>query len=189
MSRAILADPGLVRGVAVTVQADHGHGPQPVGVGGPQVPGGRLLVERRDQLTVRADPLGHLDHPVVQQLREDDLAGEDARPVLVPDPQRVAEPPGDDQDRGLTPAFEQRVRGHRGAEPDRADLAGRDGLPVRHPEQPADAGQHRIRVPARVFGEQLADSQRAVREPRDHVGERAAPVDPEVPASGHHLAS
>ena len=184
-----LADPGLVRGITVAVHADHGHGAQPVGVGGPQVPGGRLLVQRHDHLAVRADPLGHLDHPAVQQLREDDLAGEDARPVLVADPQRVAEPPGDDQDRGLTPALEQRVGGHRGAEPDRADPLGRDGLPVRDPEQPADPGQHRVLVPARVLREQLADGQAAIRAPRDHVGERAAPVDPELPVPGHHLAS
>jgi hypothetical protein len=184
-----LADPDLVRGVAVAVHADHGHGPQPAGVGGPQAGRDRLLVERHDHLAVRADPLGHLDHPAVQQFGEDDLAGADARPVLVSDPQRVAEPLGDDQGRGLPPALEQRVGGHRGAEPDRADLRARDGPAVRHPEQPADAGQHRVPVPARVLREQLADGQGAIRAARDHVGEGAATVDPEIPAPGHDPAS
>ena len=125
-----LADPGLVRGVAVAVQADHGDRAEAVGVRRRQVGRHRLLVERGDHLAVRADPLGHLDHPVVQQFREDDLAVEDARPVLVADAQRVAEPPGDDQDGGFAAPLQQRVGGHRGAEPDRADLPAGTGCPA-----------------------------------------------------------
>jgi hypothetical protein len=184
-----LADPGLVRRVPVAVQADHGHRPETVGVRGPQLPVCSVLIERQDHLAVRADPLGHLDHPAIQQLGQDDLPVEDARPVLVADPQRVAEAPGDDQDGWLAAAFQQRVGGDRGAEPDRGDPAGRDRLPRHYAKVRADAGQHRVLRPHRVLGQQLAGGQRAVRAPRDDVGERPAPVDPELPAPGHHPAS
>ena len=137
-----LADPGLVRRIPVPVQAHHGRGAEAVGVGGAQVGGHRVLVQRHDHVTLSADPLGRLDHPGIEHLREDDLAVEDARPVLVADAQRVGEAAGDDQHRRLTATFQQRVGGHRGAQPDRGDLVPGMGCPGGTPST--------VRIPART---------------------------------------
>src|ERR1039458_384360 len=55
----------------------------------------------------------------------------------------------------------------------------------RHAEQTPDARDGGIGVPARVLGQQLADGERVIRAARDQVGERAATVDPELPAAVH----
>ena len=87
-----------------------------------------FLVQRADQLAVGADPLGNLDHAVVQLPGQDDVPVEDAGPALVGDAQRVAESVGDDKDSRLALAFKQRVGGHGGAEAHGPDLVGGDGL-------------------------------------------------------------
>ena len=180
-----LADPRLVRGVTVAVHAHHRHRPESVGVGGPQVPGDPLGVERDDDLAVRADPLGRLDHPRVHHLGPDDLAREDRWPFLVADPQRVGEARRDDQDGGLARALQQGIRRDGGAEADHADPLGGNGLAGGDGQQMPDPGHGRIVVAAGVLGEQLVDGQRAIRTPGDHVGERATAVDPELPATVH----
>ena len=56
----------------------------------------RVEIERRAAtVAVGGDALVDLDHPLVQQLGQHDVAVEDARPVLVGDAQRVAEAAGD----------------------------------------------------------------------------------------------
>ena len=117
-----------MRRVAVAVHADHGGGSEAVLVGFYEAFRDGVLVQRREDLAVRADPLAGLDDPLVEHLGEQDPPVEDPRPVLVGDPQRVAEARGDDQDGGLALPLEQRVGGHRGAEPDRRDPLGGDVL-------------------------------------------------------------
>ena len=177
-------DPGQLLFVlreAVAVHKDDGHGAQAVGKGGAQVLFGPVPVERHQHPAGRVHPLVHLDHPLVQQLGQDDVAGEQLRPVLVADAQGVAEAAGDDQERPFAGSFEQSVGGHGGAHPDRADAARRDGRIRAETEQGADAVHGRVRVALRVFGEELAGGERAVRPPGDDIGEGAAPVDPELP--------
>ena len=122
--RAMAADALLVLRVAVAVHEDDGGGTEPVGVGRAERLLGCLLVERADEVAVGADPFADLDHPVVELLGEHDVAVEDARPGLVADAQRVAEPLGDHQDGRLALALEQRVGRDGGAEPHGADLVG-----------------------------------------------------------------
>ncbi len=184
-ARGDLPDPRLVRRVAVPVQADDGGRAEPVLVGASQAGGHRVLVERDQDLAVRADPLGGLDHPGVQQVRPDDLPVEDPRPVLVGDPQRVGEPGGDDQHARLARALKQGIGRHRGAQADHGDSFGRNILPGGDAEQLPDAGHRRVGVGAGVLRQQLVHRERAVGAARDHVGERAAAVDPELPPAVH----
>ncbi|MGF6416458.1 hypothetical protein OKW37_008217 [Paraburkholderia sp. MM5482-R2] len=46
----------------------------------------------------------------------------------------------------------------------------------------ANPGDSRIAILLRVFGKQLVRGERAIRAARDDIGERAAAVDPELPA-------
>jgi hypothetical protein len=160
-----------------------------------------VLVQRDQHLTRGRHPLSGLDNPGVQQLGQHDLAVEQAWPVLVRDAQRVAEAAGDDQDGRLALALEQGVGGGRGAQPDGLDLAAGDRLGGRHAEQVPDRGDGRVGVPPTPhppprpspirphwLRQQLVRDQRAIRAPGHHVGERAAPVDPELPATAHGLA-
>ncbi len=181
-------DPLLVRGVPVAVQADHGDGAVPGRVGRPQLPFDGVGVQRPDQLAVRADPLGRLDHPVVERLGEDDMPVEDARPVLVGDPQRVAEPLGDHQHGRLAVPLEERVGGDRGAEPDGGDPLGRQRLARLEAEQVPDAGHGGVPVGG-ADRQQLVRDQVAVRRSGHDVGERPAPVNPELPLLLGHPSS
>ena len=152
-----LAEPRLVLRVPVAVHADHGRGAEPVRVRGAQPAFRGGLVERQDQLAAGPGPLRYLDDPLVQLAWQHDVPVEDARPVLVADPQRVTEARGDHQHAPFALALEQRVRGHRGAEPDGADPVGGHRLASRQAEQlahPRDGG-----VPVRG-----ADRQQLVRD-------------------------
>src|SRR5262249_30895075 len=80
-------------------------------------------------------------------------------------------------------ALEQSIGRHRRAHLDGANLAGRDGLTRPEAEELADAVHGGIAIGLRVLREQLVGDQRAVRPPPDHIGERAATVDPEIPAA------
>ena len=139
-------------------------------------------VERQHHLAARADALVDLDHPRVEQLGQHDVAVEHARPVLVGDAQRVAEAARDDQHRGLALALEQRVGGDGRAHLHRIDPLARDRRAGGEAEQVADAGDRGVAVLLRVLRQQLVRDERAVGPARDDVGERAAAVDPELPA-------
>ena len=58
------------------------------------------------------------------------------------------------------------------------------GSPGATPEELADAGDGRVAVALRVLRQQLVGDDGAVGTARDDVGERAAAVDPELPAAG-----
>ena len=111
--------------------------------------------------------------------------GRRARAVLVGDAQRVAEAARDDEHRGLALALEQRVGGDRRAHLHRVDLL-RPGS-ARPAPRPAARGcrRPRRRVAPGILGQQLVRDERAVGPARDDVGERAAAVDPELPARHH----
>ncbi len=162
-----------------------GDGAETVVIGLSQVASHRVLVERHDDVAAGADALGRLDHPRVQQVRQDNVAVEDLGTVLVADPQRVGEATGNDQHGRLALALEQGVRRHRGAQPDRPNPVGRDGLARRHAQEPADPRDDGVLVRAGILRQQLAGDQAAVGLPRDDVGEGPAPVNPEFNAPLH----
>jgi len=175
--------PFVVR-VAVAVQQADGHRTKAVGVSLAHRGFNGVVVERRHHCAVGSEPFRCLDHPVVEHLREDDLAVEQARPVLGADAQHVGKTGGGHQQCRITLALEQGVGCDRSAHLHRCDSFGRNRGVMCHTEQVADAGQGGVRVLLRVFRKQLEADQRAVRAATDDVGEGAAAVDPELPAVG-----
>ncbi len=144
----------------------------------------RRLVERPPDLAVRAHALVDLDDARVQRLGQHDLPREDARPVLVGDAERVAEPARDRQRRRLALALEQRVGGDGRPHLHRRDRrAGVERLSRAAAEQAPDAFDRGVAILRRALRQQLVRHEPAVRAPRDDVGERAAAVDPELPAA------
>ena len=73
---------------------------------------------------VGAHALVDLGDALVEHVRLDDVAGKNLRPRLVADLERVAETLGDQQQRALALALEQRIGGDRGAHLHGADAAG-----------------------------------------------------------------
>ena len=119
---------------------------------------------------------------------QDDLAGENLRPVLVGDPERVAKAPGDEQHGALARAFQQRIGGHGRAHMHRGNVFGRDRRVGRDAKHMANAGERGVAVVVRVVREQLVRGDRAIRPARDDVGEGAAAIDPELPARARALS-
>ncbi len=142
----------------------------------------RREIERPHDVAARPDALVDLDHALVQQRRQLDPAHEELRPVLIRDAQRVGEAAGDDERRALALALEQRVRGDRRAHLDGVDRARGNRRAGGKPEHLADRVHGGVRVALRILGEQLVRDERAVRTARDDIGERAAAIDPELPA-------
>ncbi len=132
---------------------------------------------------VGADALVHFGDAFVEHVRLDDVPGEDFRPCLVADTQRVAEAPGDQEECAIALALEQRVGRDGGTHLHRADARDRNGLRGRQPEQAPDALDRGIRIGPGIFRQQFLGREMTVRPPADHVGEGAAAVDPEIPAS------
>ena len=157
-----------------------------------QVRAGGLLVERHDDLAMRADALVCLDHLCVEKLGQDDVPVEEAGAILVRDAQRVAETAGHHHHGALALALQQGVGRDRRAHFHGRQAFRRDVLPGRHAKEMADAGDGGIPVLLGVLRQQLVREQRAVRALRHDIRERAAAIDPEFPrrrrAGGGHGA-
>lgn len=126
------------------------------------------------------DALVGFDDPFVEQLGQFDAAREDAGPVLVRDAQGVAKAPGDDQGGAFALAFQEGVGGDGGAHADGVDAGvPRLALAVEEFTDRSDGG---VAVAGGVVGQELVGEQAPVGVPRDDIGERAASVDPELPA-------
>ncbi len=158
--------------------------PEPFREGGFEIAPRERLVQRRHDLAVRAHALVHLDHLAIEEFREPDVAVEYPRPVLVGDAQLVAEAAGDEERRGLALPLQQRIGGDRRAHLHRLDAL--DGnRPVRcHVQEMPDGGESRVAIALGILGEQLVGEDGSVGTPGDDVRERAASVDPELPAGG-----
>ena len=146
----------------------------------------RFDVEQLLHSAVGAHAFVHLDDALVELLGQDDFLGEDVRPRLVGDPQRIAETLGDEQQHAVALALQQRVGGDGRAHLDLADEAGRDRFALGKAEQVADALYRGVAVGFRIFGEQFSRMQRAFGIAADDVGEGAAAVDPEIPCLRRH---
>src|ERR1700679_4063557 len=129
-----------------------------------------------------ADALVRLDDPLIQHFREHDVAVEQARPRLSGDPEGITKAARDHQQSAFTLAFQQCIGGDRGAHLHARDLLRRDRLAGRKPKQSAYALDSGVVVVGGVFRQQLEGMQRLVRRAPDDIRERAAPIDPELPA-------
>ena len=147
---------------------------------------GAFEVDRDQLLAVGRIALVDLDHALVQELGQDDMAGEEEGSVLVADTERVAEPLGNQEDRAVALALQQRVRRDRGAHLDGVDRLRRDPGRRLYAEQVANTLERRVLVTLRVFRQQLVGNQLAVGFLRDEVGKGSAAVDPELPAAIAH---
>ena len=181
----------LVLRIAVAVHEDDRAGANPVRVRCAQVDLGAGKVELAHDFAAGSDALVDLDYALVDRLRKNDFAHEELGPVLVSNAQRILEAAGDREHGALALALEQCIRGDRRAHFYRFDLRGRNRGAGSHAEQLADSGNGRIAVALGILGEQLVRQQGSVRSPRDDVGERAATINPELPAArlrvGHDL--
>jgi hypothetical protein len=117
-------------------------------------------IDGRLDRAVGEHALRHLDDALIEQFGQDDLLGEDVGPRLVGDAQRVAETLGDQQQRAVALALQQRVGGDGGAHPHRADAVRRHRLALRHAEQVADALHCGVAIGFRVFRQQLVGMDR-----------------------------
>ena len=172
----------LVRRVAVTMHENDGDATQTSGIVRQHLFPQQCLIQRLQQLAPRTDPLVCFHHRAVQQLGQHDVAVEQARSVLVRNPQRVTKATRGHQQRGLPLALQQSVGGHRGAHLHTRHLRGRDRLARQQAQQMPYARHRGIAVLLRVVAEQLVRYQCAVRPLADHVGKGTATVDPELPA-------
>ena len=122
----------------------------------------------------------------MEHLGQDDVAVEKARAVLVGEAELLSEALRGDEKDGFALAFEQGVRGDRGAHLDAGDAGRGDAVVRAKAEEFADAVQRGVSVAFGVFRQVLGAVESPVRLARDDVGERAAAVDPEIPGGHAH---
>jgi hypothetical protein len=178
-----LGDAPLMLRIAVSVHEYDRHRLNAVGHGALELGAHRGKVQLALDRAVGADTLVDLEHLLEQHFRLDDVLGENLRPRLVADAQRVAETLGGEKKRAVALALQQRIGRDRGAHLHRADPASGDWLASCKAEEIADALDGGVAVGLGVLGEELVGLKRAVRPPSHHVGEGAAAIDPEVPLS------
>ena len=179
------ADLALVLGIAIGVHEDDRDGVVALLPGARQVGADGVEVRRGFHRSVGEHALGDFDNAGIELLRLDDVAREDFRPRLVADLQRVAKAACRHQQRALAAPLQQRVGGDGGPHLDEADRIGGDRGAGGRCQEVADR-LHRCVAIGGTFGEQLAHMQGALRVAADHIGERPAAVDPEVPALACH---
>ena len=141
----------LVRLVAVGMHQHDGDRANAVGFGAFERASRRFKIEFALDGAIGTNALVDLHHAFVQHVRFDDMLGEDLRPCLVADAQRVAETFGDQKQRPLALALEQRVGRHRGAHLNGADALTRNRSARRQSKQVPDAVHGRIAVSFRIL--------------------------------------
>ena len=179
-----LRDALFVRWIAIRVHERDGNGADTCRIGRFQRRARRRLVERTDDLAPRAHALVHLGDAGIEYLRQPDMEIEKPRAVLVADAQEIGETLGDQQQRRIALALEQRVRRDCRAHADGIDETRRNRLACLQPEQIADALHGGVAITLGVLREHLVAEDFAVRPSRDDVRECAAAIDPELPHVG-----
>ena len=171
----------LVLGMRVGVHEDDGHRVDAGSARAAQLGFERAEIERPLHRAVGAHTLVRLDDAAVQHLRLDDALGENVGTRLRADLELVLEPAGDDEQRRIALALEQRVGGDGGPHLHRGDALRWNRRPGGDVEEQPDGLQRRVVVGAGVLRQQLAGEDAAVGCACNDVGEGAAAVDPEVP--------
>ena len=169
----------FMRGMPVAVHQQDRDRTQPPVEGGLQRRARRRFVQGEAHRAVRAHPLVDLDDIGMERIGQADLPREQVGALLRADADGVAKAARHRQQHRLALAFQQGIGGDGGAD---AQRAGRDGTG-------ADAGQaaHRfdrgVGIAFGVAGQQLGGVKLPIGVARDHIGESAAAIDPEMP--GH----
>ena len=179
------ADLALMLGIAVGVHEDDCDGVEALALGVHQVGADGVEVRRRLDRSVGEHAFGDFDNAGIELLRLDNVAREDFWPRLVADLQRVAKAACRHQQGALAAPLQQRVGGDGGPHLDEADRIGRDRGAGGQIEEVADRLHRRVGIGG-ALGQELADMEPPFGVAADHIGERPAAVDPEVPALACH---
>ena len=139
------------------------------------------LVERGEHRAVGVDAFVRLDEFGIQRRRQADRASEDVRPVLIADAQGVAQAAGRDEQRRIALAREQRVRRDGGAQTHAQHRAA--ALRIVRRKHRLDAAHGRVAGMQRIAGQDLERVQLAEWAHSHDVGEGAAAIDGEIPAT------
>ena len=180
----LLRDPGqfrLMRGKPVSVHQDNCDGAIPLIKDPLKLGFARHVIEWAKHFALCRHPLINLDHPAVKRLGQDNLPREKIGPILIADPQGIAEPARDRQHHSFPLAFKQGVGGNRRPH---ADFAGRQWA-IGDAGQFADRRDRCIVIAFGIFGKQLGRQQGAFGCSRDDIGEGAAAINPELPVLQH----
>ena len=173
----------LMLRVGIAVQKDDGKRPDTARVDLLQLRAQPVQVGPLADCAVGKHSLVHFDHFRQQRFGLLYLQGEYVRSVLIADPEQVGKATRHDEAHGHAPAFQQGICGDGGAHSDGADAPARDGArPRRKPQEFPHGLQAGVVVAPRVVAEEFADMEPTARVPRHHVRERAAPINPEIPA-------
>ena len=175
--------PDLVRWMTKAVEEGDRHRFDPGLARRPQGAAQRVLIEWRQHAARRIDALGDLGHIAIQGRRTADRAREDVGAFLVTDQERIPHSLRSDEQGRRARAFEQRVGGHGGSEPDRVHAVAVRVAVL--PEQHRDSTQRRVARLVRIVRKHLAREQRPVGGDADDVGKGPAPVHREPPAVCH----
>ncbi len=179
LPRDLAHDP-LVVSRAPGMHERHRQRPRPPVPGRLQGGAHRRAVRRAHHAALRVQPLVDLHHLLVELRRLLDLQCEDVGPGLAADLQHVAQTARDRQHRGRAGPLQKRVGRHRGAHLDAGDPVAGDL--ARNPQRVADPLQGGVVIGLPVLRQELGGGEPPRRVDRHHVGEGAAPVDPEPPA-------
>ena len=174
----------LVHRIFPGVQKGDGAGAEAAGTRDGKRPSQAGFVERLQNGASDRDAFARFDNTIMQRRRLADVEREDVRPRLVADFQCIAEAGRGDQHDGFSGMSQQGVGADGSAHLHPIDRVRRQRLPGLQSEQVANACNCRIGIAFRRLGQQLGLDQPALRRSRDDVGERAAAINPELPARG-----
>ena len=141
------------------------------------------VIENANHCPVGAHPLVRLDHPGVERRGLDDVEGEQLRPGLIADLERIGEAGRGDKQGPGPGALQQGVGGHGRAELDRGHPRRRKRRSRGDAEQATHALNGGVGIVARRRW-QFERAENAVRRGSDHIGEGAAAINPEGPEAG-----
>ena len=170
----------FVGGMEIAVHQHDRDGAQTLVIGGLQRGAGGGFIQRRADGAVGHHSLVDFDHIGMQRIGQDDAAGEQVRPFLRADADRVAITARDRQQHRFALALQQSVGGDGGAD---AQGAGRDRA-ITRAGQAAHRFHRRVGIAFRVARQQFGGVQLPVGRACHHIGEGAAAVDPEMPCHG-----
>ena len=167
---------------AVAVQQGHGAALVPIGHGLANRAGQLgIKLQRFELLAIGRQAAGHLEHPQRQGEGSLDLKRKQIRAVLVTNDEQISEPPVDQQQHGAALPLQQRIGGHRGAQPHLIHKAAGQGLTRGALQNPGDGLNSRISRQPWLLRENLARHQGTAGGAAHHVGEGAAPINPKRP--------
>ena len=182
-SRAISADHALVRRIAIGVHEHDRDGVVALSARFGERGAHALRIRSGLDRAVREHALVDLDDAGIELLGLYDVPREYARARLVADLERIAKAARGHEQRALAPPLEQRIGGDGRSHLDGANGAGRNRLARSEAQEPTDRLDRRVRI-SWALGQKLHRMQPPARIAADHVGERAAAIDPEVPGAG-----